>query len=102
VLGWSITRQWGGKNGEARGVILSGGGIKVVITEQDKASAKVQDADVFLDIHDIDTRFRSLPKGDYVVKKPEATRWGTRWFVLRDPDGNVIAFEEVHRRGGNT
>ena len=20
--------------------------------------------------------------------------WGTRWFVVRDPDGNLIAFEQ--------
>ena len=25
---------------------------------------------------------------------PEPTHWGTRWFVARDPDGNLIAFEQ--------
>jgi hypothetical protein len=29
-----------------------------------------------------------------VVVKPEATHWGTRWFVVRDPDGNLIAYEQ--------
>jgi hypothetical protein len=24
----------------------------------------------------------------------EATHWGTRWFVVRDPDGNLVAFEQ--------
>ena len=52
------------------------------------------------DIHDIDARFRALPKGDHVAVEPEPTHWGTRWFVVRDPDGNVIAFEELHGRGG--
>jgi uncharacterized glyoxalase superfamily protein PhnB len=34
-----------------------------------------------------------------VVAPPGPTHWGTRWFVVRDPDGNTIAFEEVHPRG---
>jgi hypothetical protein len=25
---------------------------------------------------------------------------GTRWFVVRDPDDNLIAFEEVNRHRG--
>jgi uncharacterized glyoxalase superfamily protein PhnB len=53
--------------------------------------------DVHLDIHDIDERFRELPKGTHVVIEPQSTHWGTRWFVVRDPDGNLIAFEELHR-----
>ena len=33
TLGWSVTETWGG-DGEARGAILSGGGMKVVIAER--------------------------------------------------------------------
>ena len=95
TLGWSVTETWGG-NGEARGAILSGGGIKVVIAEHHADSKNVQSPEVHLDIHDIDKRFSAMPKGDHVVTPPSATHWGTRWFVVRDPDGNLIAFEEVH------
>ncbi|MGZ5088523.1 MAG: VOC family protein [Usitatibacter sp.] len=102
VLGWSVHDSWGG-NGTGRGAVLSGGGVKLVSAERvaeatdDAGSARPS---VHLDIHDIDQRFRSLPKGDHVVAEPGATPWGTRWFVVRDPDGNLIAFEEVHGRGG--
>ena len=96
VLGWSVTRDWGG-NGALRGAVLSGGGVKVVIAE--RHDGDIEPA-VHLDIHDIDARFKKLPKGTHVVREPEATPWGTRWFVVRDPDGNLIAFEEVHGRGG--
>ena len=100
VLGWSVTHDWGG-NGKGRGALLSGGGIKVVIAERVPESpgngAANARPDVHLDIHDIDERFRALPKGTHVVIEPEATHWGTRWFVVRDPDGNLIAFEELHR-----
>ena len=99
VLGWSVTSDWGG-NGKGRGAMLSGGGIKVVLVERVPESrgngGGAGGPDVHLDIHDIDERFRALPKGTHVVIEPEATQWGTRWFVVRDPDGNLIAFEELH------
>ena len=99
VLGWTVDHTWGGQ-GKERGAMLSGGGTKVVIAERD-AESTIKGSDgsrpnVHLDIHDIDARFRSIPKGKHVVVEPEATHWGTRWFVVRDPDGNLIAFEEVH------
>ena len=97
TLGWSVTRTWGG-NGEASGAILSGGGVKVVVTGDGKAASpsSANGPIVFLDIHDIDKRFKALPKGNHVVTPPGPTAWGTRWFVVKDPDGNQIAFEEVH------
>ncbi len=98
VLGWAPTGEWGG-DGEARGIILSDGGMKVVIAERVDGSNGEVMPDIHLDIHDVDARFRKLPKGTHVVCEPEATRWGTRWFVVRDPDGRLIAFEEVHGRG---
>ena len=96
TLGWSVTRSWGG-DGEARGAILSGGGVKVVVVDGGKPANGASDGPrVFLDIHDIDARFKTIPEGDHVVTPPGPTKWGTRWFVLKDPDGNQIAFEEVH------
>ena len=99
VLGWTVTENWGG-NGKGRGAMLSGGGIKVVLAEETPESkgngADERGPDVHLDIHDIDERFRALPKGAHVVTEPQSTHWGTRWFVVRDPDGNLIAFEELH------
>jgi len=98
VLGWSVTESWGG-NGKGRGAMLSGGGIKVVLAERSTESTGGGDSsgpDVHLDIHDIDERFRALPKGAHVVIEPQSTHWGTRWFVVRDPDGHLIAFEELH------
>ena len=94
ILGWDVTDSWGG-NGADRGAILSGGGMKVVISQEERADAP----QVHLDIHNIDARFAKLPKGTHVVRPPENTKWGTRWFVVRDPDGTLIAFEEVHGRG---
>lgn len=101
VLGWSVTKEWGDKK-KGRGVILSGGGVEVVIAEREESAAAdgATRPNVHLDIHDIDKRFKVLPKGAHVVAEPQPTKWGTRWFVVRDPDGNLIAFEEVHGSGG--
>lgn len=105
VLGWAIVTRWGDEK-EGRGAVLSGGGIKVVLAEQHRTGDKSWSHGVngsrpnlHLDIHSVDLRFKVLPKGEHVVIPPEATHWGTRWFVVRDPDGNLIAFEE-HKRGG--
>ena len=96
TLGWSVTETWGG-TGKERGAILSGGGVRVVLAER---SAETKDAtgtqpSVHLDIHDVDQRFRAIGNGAHVVAAPEDTNWGTRWFVVRDPDGNLIAFEQL-------
>lgn len=97
VLGWAILTTWGG-NGEPRGAVLSGGGVKVVLAEEHRVQGGTRPT-AHLDIHSVDLRFKVMPKGEHVVVAPEATHWGTRWFVVRDPDGNLIAFEE-HPRGG--
>lgn len=104
VLGWVVTKEWG-SNGAARGAMLSGGGIEVRLGERETPGGSKDGRDcarpkVHLDIHDINARFRALPKGDHVVVEPSSTNWGTKWFVVRDPDGNLIAFEEVHGSGG--
>ncbi len=69
--------------------------MKLVIAEK-SAGEETGRPNLHLEIHDIDKRFATLPPGTHVVHPPEATRWGTRWFVVQDPDGNQIAFEEVH------
>jgi catechol 2,3-dioxygenase-like lactoylglutathione lyase family enzyme len=99
TLGWSVTEEWGDAQ-KGRGVALSGGGVKLVLSERQEAPSADGGArpHVHLDIHDIEKRFKTIPKGAHVVAAPQATKWGTKWFVVRDPDGNLIAFEELHGR----
>ena len=100
VLGWSVVETWGG-DGTGRGVVLSGGGMKVVLAERNSEGSADEGLgsgrpNVHLDIHAIDKRVARMAKGAHVVREPEETHWNTRWFVVKDPDGNLIAFEEVH------
>jgi uncharacterized glyoxalase superfamily protein PhnB len=46
-------------------------------------------------VDDLDARYRSVAASGRVVVTPETTHWGVRWFVLRDPDDNLIAFFEA-------
>jgi catechol 2,3-dioxygenase-like lactoylglutathione lyase family enzyme len=101
ILNWNVVTSWGGE-GESRGAVFSGGGIKVILAERHASKDRAWThgvngtrPNIHLDIHDVNRRFASVPPGDHVVIAPEATHWGSHWFVLRDPDGNLIAFEEV-------
>lgn len=101
VLGWTVVNDWP-DNGAGRGAVLSGGGIRLVLSERSRVAANAPAEgrpELHLDIHDVDERFRTLGRGAEVVAAPQETSWGTRWFVLRDPDGNLVAFEELRNRG---
>jgi uncharacterized glyoxalase superfamily protein PhnB len=47
-----------------------------------------------LRVADLDQRFAQIPDGTDIVVRPEETHWGTRWFVVKDPDDNLIAYEQ--------
>ena len=49
---------------------------------------------VLLAVDDLDARYARIAPSGTALFAPEATHWGTRWFVVRDPDGNLIAFEQ--------
>ena len=101
TLGWDVVTTWGEK-GSGRGAVLSGGAIKVILAERSgPASAGASPCPVVhLDIHDVDKRFEAIPPGDHVVAAPGGGERGNRRFIVRDPDGNLVAFEEVNRRRG--
>jgi len=99
VLGWKVVDEWPDR-GSGRGAVLSGGGIRVMLRERDSpAAAPSEMPRIHLDIHDLDARYRALGGHAHVTVPPQDTQWGTRWFVVTDPDGNLIAFEELHARG---
>jgi len=102
ALGWRAVAAWGGEN-EPRGMILNGGKVEVVLAERHAAGdhswsdgVNGQRSTVHLAVENLDERFRELSAVAEVVVKPEATHWGTRWFVVKDPDGNLIAYEQLN------
>ena len=105
ILCWQLTNEWTDEFGK-RGAQLTGGGVRIVIAEPHEggemrdiiAKAHPNSATVHLDIHDADERFAKIAQGDHVVNAPENNHWGTRWFVIKDPDGNLIAFNEMRQK----
>jgi uncharacterized glyoxalase superfamily protein PhnB len=101
ALGWRTVTAWG-DDGEPRGAILDGGGIEVVLAEAHDASDRSwshgvegQRPTLHVAVDDVEARFAQLRESVDVVVPPETTHWGTRWFVVRDPDGNLIAYEQA-------
>ncbi len=104
ALGWTERFSWGG-NGEPRGVFLAApGGAAIVLAEPHPAADRSKShgtngvegtrPTLHLMVDDVDARHAELAAKGAALFAPEATHWGTRWFVARDPDGNLIAFEQ--------
>ncbi|MCY7387865.1 MAG: VOC family protein [Burkholderiales bacterium] len=102
VLGWQVLSEWTDNHGK-KGLILNGGGVRVMLAERND-EIEMQNphaphaSTLHLDIHDADKRFVQIPEGDHVVHPPQENRWGSRSFVVRDPDGNLIAFNEMRQK----
>lgn len=99
-LGWKVLFSWG-ESGAPRGACLSSGAMQVVLAEPHPAEDKSKShgingtrPTVHLRVDDIDRRYAELNSLGLALFAPEPTHWGTRWFVARDPDGNLLAFEQ--------
>jgi len=103
-LAWNPVTSWGGE-GEPRGIILDGGGTQIILAERHDTDdhswshgMNGHRPTLHLTVDDLDERFGELASVAQVVVHPEATHWGTRWFVVADPDGNLIAYEQPGAR----
>jgi catechol 2,3-dioxygenase-like lactoylglutathione lyase family enzyme len=101
VLGWRERFAWGG-NRQPRGICLaSAGGATIVLAEPHPAADHSKSHGIngtrptlHVMVDDVDARHAELSVQGAALFAPETTHWGTRWFVARDPDGNLIAFEQ--------
>ncbi len=101
TLGWAEVFSWGTAP-EPRGIGLDGGGTRLVLAERHAAADHSKSHGIsgtrptlHLVVPDLDARYAELQARGSVLFPPEPTHWGTRWFVVRDPDGNLIAFEQA-------
>jgi catechol 2,3-dioxygenase-like lactoylglutathione lyase family enzyme len=102
ALGWRERFAWGGE-GQPRGACLDApGGTCIVLAEPHPAADRSKShgingtrPTVHLRVDDVDARHAELAARGAALFGPEATHWGTRWFMARDPDGNLIAFEQA-------
>lgn len=99
-LGWPVRFAWGDAN-SPRGACLSSGEMTVVLAEPHPSDDNSKShgingtrPTIHLAVEDIDARYRDLAPSGSALFPPQDTHWGTRWFVARDPDGNLLAFEQ--------
>lgn len=99
-LGWNVLHARG-QPGEPRGACLGSGAMTLVLAEPHRAADKSKTHGInghrptlHLQVDDVDARHAQLARAGLALFAPEPTHWGTRWFVARDPDGNLIAFEQ--------
>tara|TARA_Y100001947_G_scaffold145908_1_gene140915 strand:+ start:805 stop:1197 length:393 start_codon:yes stop_codon:yes gene_type:complete len=97
-LGWSEVASWGDET-TPRGVVLQQGSFQLVMAEAHDASdsswegpASTQTPTLHMEVPDADAAYEDLSSRLIPLGPPENTHWGTRWFLTKDPDGNVIAF----------
>ena len=102
ALCWSTVASWGG-NGEPRGIVLRGGTVEVVLAERHPSEdhswphgANGTRPTLHVQVEDLGARFDEIAGRARVVVPPEDTHWKTRWFVVADPDANLVAFEQPH------
>jgi catechol 2,3-dioxygenase-like lactoylglutathione lyase family enzyme len=101
VLGWVVTSEWGSP-GDGRGATIQSGDMKAAIAEahrhdthdESKSAINGTRPTIYIAVDHLEERFRTLPDKRCVVIAPERTHWGILWFVVRDPDGNLIAYTQ--------
>ena len=100
TLGWTVESEWGGDDSPQGAILKSDSDYSVVIAEYHDSPTDQAWHNGYLEhrptlhlaVDDVDARYKALPDKSRVIIPPENTHWGTRWFVIRDPDNNLIAF----------
>ena len=101
VLGCEITSKWGSTE-EGRGATLQIGGMKAAIADehrddtQDNARKAINGTrlTIYIAVDSLQARFNAITDKHCIVIEPERTHWGIHWCVVRDPDGNLIAYTQ--------
>lgn len=102
TLGWKVTYSHGDKVDAGRLSYLGFGEFKLVLAEDHDLTDPAKKPEFYktkgrISIHfetaDVDESFSKIQNGPHVITKPENTHWGTRWFVVEDPDGNQFGWQ---------
>lgn len=98
TLGWTVQHESGDDHRLA--VLASEGGMSVVLSEQEVGPEGADAGSginghrptTHIKVEDIEARYRSFEGKPEVVVPLQETHWGPTWFVVQDPDGNLLAF----------
>ena len=98
VMGWVVLTA-ASTVGNKQNTVVSGGSIRIQLRHAPNSSHAATSAmTLYLDIHDAHHRFAKIPPGEHIIKTPGPDEFGKLHFVLRDPDGYTIVFNELRQR----
>lgn len=102
TIGWKVTNRFGEASDASRFANISYSEFNMILAEDHDLTEPAKKSATYLtkgktSLHfrtdDVDATFAKIGDGPHVVTHPENTHWGTRWFVLEDPDGNQFAWQ---------
>lgn len=102
ILGWKVTNKFGEASEASRFANISYGEFNMILAEDHDLTEPSKKKATYLtkgkiSLHfrtdDVDSTFAKVSDGPHIVVYPENTHWGTRWFVVEDPDGNQFAWQ---------
>jgi uncharacterized glyoxalase superfamily protein PhnB len=102
VLGWKVAQQFGKADDAGRFAELAYGEFRLILAEDHDVTDPSKKPATYLtkgkiSLHfqsgDVDGTFAKIRNGSHVVVKPENNHWGTRWFMVEDPDGNQFGWQ---------
>lgn len=101
-LGWKVVHQFGSASDAGRLAELSYGEFKLILAEDhDVTDPSLKPAtyatkgkvSIHFSTQNVDATYETIKDKSNVITPPENTHWGTRWFVMEDPDGNQFGWQ---------
>lgn len=107
ILGWELEKSLGQVSEASRLAFLkSKSGFSLVLAEDHdpvdlNKKPKVYNERgrlvIYFETPDVDRSFLQIKDGSHVILRPEDNHWGTRWFLVEDPDGHQFAWQGPRR-----
>ena len=103
TLGWRVEKSCGQSADASRLAYLNyGHGFTMVLAEDHDPSDPAKKPKIYqtkgkISFHfateNVDASFAQIKDGAHVVVRPENNHWGSRWFVVEDPDGHQFGWQ---------
>jgi uncharacterized glyoxalase superfamily protein PhnB len=103
TLGWKVTQSFGdGKDASRLAFLTATDGLNIVLAEDHDTTDASKKPELYkekgrmvlhFDVKDVDASFSKIKDGAHVKVRPENNHWGTRWFLVEDPDGHQFAWQ---------
>lgn len=103
ILGWKVKYSHGEAADAGRlSYISSGSDFTLVLAEDHDITDPSKKPEVYktkgkISLHfkteDVDASFAKIKDGAHVIVRPENNHWGSRWFMVEDPDGNQFGWQ---------